>query len=54
MVFYSLVLAAGAGTRMVSEVAKPAHPLLGKPMVRWVIEAARAAGSENRKTSVPS
>ena len=40
-----LVMAAGKGTRMRSEVPKVLHPVLGKPMVEWVIEAARAAGA---------
>lgn len=40
----AIVLAAGAGTRMKSKKPKVAHEVLGKPMVRWVIDAARAAG----------
>lgn len=40
----ALVLAAGAGTRMKSSRPKVAHELLGKPLVRWVVDAARAAG----------
>jgi bifunctional UDP-N-acetylglucosamine pyrophosphorylase/glucosamine-1-phosphate N-acetyltransferase len=45
MVFSTLILAAGAGTRMKSARAKVAHELLGKPLIRWVVDAARAAGS---------
>ena len=45
MVFSTLILAAGAGTRMKSARAKTAHELLDKPMLRWVIDAARKAGS---------
>jgi bifunctional UDP-N-acetylglucosamine pyrophosphorylase / glucosamine-1-phosphate N-acetyltransferase len=41
-----LVMAAGKGTRMRSSVPKVLHPVLGKPMVEWVIEAARSAGAD--------
>ena len=37
----AVVLAAGLGTRMHSETPKHLHPLLGRRMVDWVIEAAR-------------
>ena len=40
----ALILAAGAGTRMKSIKPKVAHELLGKPLVRWVVDAAHAAG----------
>ena len=40
----ALILAAGAGTRMKSEKPKVAHEMLGKPLVRWVVDAAQAAG----------
>ncbi len=39
----ALVLAAGVGKRMQSRASKLVHPLAGRPMVRHVIEAARAA-----------
>ena len=42
----AVVLAAGLGTRMRSETAKHLHPLLGRRMVDWVIEAARELGPE--------
>ncbi|NTU90211.1 MAG: bifunctional UDP-N-acetylglucosamine diphosphorylase/glucosamine-1-phosphate N-acetyltransferase GlmU, partial [Actinobacteria bacterium] len=38
-----LILAAGEGTRMKSSRPKVAHELLGKPLVRWVVDAAYAA-----------
>jgi bifunctional UDP-N-acetylglucosamine pyrophosphorylase/glucosamine-1-phosphate N-acetyltransferase len=38
-------MAAGLGTRMRSALPKHLHPLLGRRLVDWVIEAARAAGS---------
>lgn len=41
----AIVLAAGAGTRMKSKRPKVAHEVLGRPLVRWVIEAAREAGA---------
>lgn len=42
----ALILAAGEGTRMKSETPKVAHRVLGVPMIRLVVEAARAAGCE--------
>lgn len=42
----ALILAAGEGTRMKSETPKVAHAVLGVPMVRLVVEAAREAGCE--------
>ncbi|MGV8083499.1 MAG: bifunctional UDP-N-acetylglucosamine diphosphorylase/glucosamine-1-phosphate N-acetyltransferase GlmU [Coriobacteriia bacterium] len=42
----ALVLAAGEGTRMKSDKPKVAHEILGRPMVNWVIAAARKAGCE--------
>ena len=37
-------MAGGLGTRMRSTVAKHLHPLLGRRMVDWVVEAARPLG----------
>ncbi len=42
----ALILAAGEGTRMKSDLPKVAHPVLGVPMVRLVLDAARAAGCD--------
>ena len=42
----ALILAAGAGTRMKSAKPKVLHELLGKPLVRWVVDAAKDAGCE--------
>ena len=39
-------MAAGLGTRMRSAVPKHLHPLLGRRLVDWVLEAGRAAGAE--------
>src|SRR4051794_41825926 len=43
--FSVLIMAAGLGTRMRSELPKVLHPVAGKPMVGWVIDAARSAGA---------
>jgi len=40
-----LIMAAGHGTRMRSSLAKVLHPVCGRPMLHWVIEAARTAGA---------
>ena len=42
----AVILAAGKGTRMKSDLPKVLHEINGKPMVEYVIEAARAAGAE--------
>lgn len=42
----SLVLAAGQGTRMKSRYPKVLHHLLGKPMLKYVTNAAQAAGAD--------
>ena len=44
--FTTLILAAGKGTRMESELPKVLHHCAGKPMVRHVMEAAEGAGSD--------
>ena len=43
--FTVLIMAAGQGTRMRSDVPKVLHEICGKPMVEWVIDAARDAGA---------
>jgi bifunctional UDP-N-acetylglucosamine pyrophosphorylase/glucosamine-1-phosphate N-acetyltransferase len=43
---YALVLAAGVGKRMHSRTSKVVHPLAGKPMVRYVVDAALQAGAQ--------
>ncbi|MBP2652658.1 MAG: Bifunctional protein glmU [Firmicutes bacterium] len=43
--FVAIVLAAGKGTRMKSSLPKVLHKVGGKPMVRHVLNAARAAGA---------
>jgi bifunctional UDP-N-acetylglucosamine pyrophosphorylase/glucosamine-1-phosphate N-acetyltransferase len=41
-----LIMAAGRGTRMRSRTPKVLHPLCGRPLLLWPIEAAREAGAE--------
>src|SRR2546423_14675426 len=38
-------MAGGLGTRMKSAVPKHLHPILGRRMVDWIIEAGREAGA---------
>ncbi|WP_350212034.1 NTP transferase domain-containing protein [Botrimarina sp.] len=40
----AIVLAAGKGTRMKSDLPKVLVPVAGRPMIRYVIDALRAAG----------
>jgi bifunctional UDP-N-acetylglucosamine pyrophosphorylase / glucosamine-1-phosphate N-acetyltransferase len=40
-----LIMAAGHGTRMHSALPKVLHPVCGRPMLHWVIDAARSAGA---------
>jgi bifunctional UDP-N-acetylglucosamine pyrophosphorylase/glucosamine-1-phosphate N-acetyltransferase len=42
----AVVLAGGLGTRMRSKTAKHFHPLLGRRMVDWVVEAARSVAAD--------
>jgi bifunctional UDP-N-acetylglucosamine pyrophosphorylase/glucosamine-1-phosphate N-acetyltransferase len=39
------VMAAGLGTRMKSDLPKVLHRVAGRPLVHWVVTAARAAGA---------
>ncbi len=41
-----VILAAGKGTRMKSRLPKVLHPLLGRPMLAYVVEAAVKSGAE--------
>ncbi|RJP80912.1 MAG: UDP-N-acetylglucosamine pyrophosphorylase [Candidatus Zixiibacteriota bacterium] len=38
----TIIMAAGKGTRMKSDLAKVLHPLNGRPMIHYVIDTARA------------
>lgn len=42
----AVILAAGKGTRMKSDLAKVMHKLGERPMIAWPVAAARAAGAE--------
>jgi UDP-N-acetylglucosamine diphosphorylase/glucosamine-1-phosphate N-acetyltransferase len=44
----AVILAAGKGTRMGSDLAKVLHPLAGRPLVQHVLAASRAAGIDEQ------
>jgi len=44
--FTVLIMAAGQGTRMRSDLPKVLHRVAGKTLVQWVVDAARDAGAE--------
>src|SRR5215212_10142764 len=44
--FTVLIMAAGQGTRMRSDVPKVLHRIAGRTLVGWVVDAARQAGAE--------
>ena len=39
----SIILSAGKGSRMFSDIPKPLHSISGKPMLEWVIDANKSA-----------
>ncbi|ACR80420.1 MULTISPECIES: bifunctional UDP-N-acetylglucosamine diphosphorylase/glucosamine-1-phosphate N-acetyltransferase GlmU [Kosmotoga] len=43
----AIILAAGLGKRMKSEIPKVVHSILGLPMINWVLRAVKKAGIEN-------
>ncbi|HEY6001046.1 MAG TPA: bifunctional UDP-N-acetylglucosamine diphosphorylase/glucosamine-1-phosphate N-acetyltransferase GlmU [bacterium] len=47
-----LVLAAGRGTRMRSSIAKVLHPVLGRPLLAWPLDVARALPAARRAVIV--
>ncbi len=44
MATHVVILAAGQGKRMFSELPKVAHPAAGRPLVSWLLDAASAVG----------
>ena len=42
----AIILAAGKGTRMNSELPKVAHPVAGRPLIEYVLDAAVRAGAK--------
>ena len=61
----AIILAAGKGTRMGSDLPKVLHPVAQKPMVQWVVDAVTEAGvnrtvlvvghgAEEVKTQIPN
>jgi len=44
--FAAVVMAAGLGTRMKSATPKHLHPLLGRRLVDWVVEAVRPLAAD--------
>lgn len=40
----AVILAAGKGTRLKSELPKVLHQVAGRPMIEWILDAARASG----------
>src|SRR5262249_40930540 len=48
----AIILAAGKGKRMASDLPKVLVPVLGQPMIRYVVDAVRAAGIERMQIIV--
>src|SRR6476659_2535517 len=43
--FAAIIMAAGQGKRMGSDLPKVLHTLRGRPLIEWVVESARHAGA---------
>lgn len=46
MKFQTVIMAAGMGTRMKSEIPKVLHKVCGKSLVEWALKASKEAGAE--------
>ena len=44
----AIIMAAGKGTRMGSDLPKVLHPVAGRAMVHWVLDACEAAGAQRQ------
>jgi bifunctional UDP-N-acetylglucosamine pyrophosphorylase/glucosamine-1-phosphate N-acetyltransferase len=47
-----IILAAGKGTRMKSDLPKPLHPIAGKPMVNHIIDACKSLNADRIVTVI--
>jgi bifunctional UDP-N-acetylglucosamine pyrophosphorylase/glucosamine-1-phosphate N-acetyltransferase len=47
MVFHIIILAGGIGKRMKSEKVKVLHEIMGKTMIKWVIELAKSSQAKS-------
>lgn len=47
-----IILAAGRGTRMKSDIPKPLIPIAGKPMIEHLLESVRASGVDEKPVVV--
>ena len=43
-----IILAAGQGKRMQSSLPKPLVPVLGRPIIDWLLEAVGTVGVDSR------
>lgn len=48
------IMAAGLGTRMKSDTAKVLHKIAGRPVLHWIVMAARAAITIQCRTGRPA
>ncbi len=48
----AVILAAGHGTRMRSRTPKVLHPILGRPMIDWILNALTEAGAKDVKVII--
>ncbi|MCA3249176.1 MAG: bifunctional UDP-N-acetylglucosamine diphosphorylase/glucosamine-1-phosphate N-acetyltransferase GlmU [Rhodospirillaceae bacterium] len=51
--FHAVILAGGRGTRMQSTLPKLLHPIAGRALLQWVIDAAQRAGAASVTVVLP-